>query len=196
MAEPIGAFLDELADRAPTPGGGAVAALAGALSAAMARMVAAYSPGKNTSPDVKAEVSVVMALLRATDMSLRRLVDEDAKVYRQWSEAKKSDDEARGVVLLRMIETPLAMAELCMRTLGHMDRLKESANPWLISDLGVAAVLAEAAGRAAGYSVRVNLAELRDKEESDAFEIRLQSLLDSSGQLLFSIEEFCKKRLQ
>lgn len=191
MAESVGDFLNALAEKSPAPGGGAVAALAGAMSSAMARMVAAYSPGKGASADAKPAVSVAQALLRATDMSLRRLVDEDAQVYRQWSEAKKADEDTRRAVLLKMIATPLAMAELCCRSLEHMDRMKEAANPWLISDLGVAAVLAEAAGRAAAYSVRINLGELHDKSEARRYEERLGECLRNSELLRLRIEEYC-----
>jgi formiminotetrahydrofolate cyclodeaminase len=66
------------------------------------------------------------------------------------------------VAVLAAVAVPLEAAAAIAHALAAMDELKDFANRHLLSDLGVAAVLAEAAARAAWYMVAINLPELTD----------------------------------
>ena len=151
-------FLDAVAERTPIPGGGGVTAAAGALSCAMGRMVAAYSVQKQTDPAVRARVESVAQRLRNADELFRALVTRDAEVYtRMTAAAKKAreDPGARGnytEAIVAAIGVPLQMAALAADALSAMDECKTAVNRYLLSDLGVAGVLAEATARAAGHS--------------------------------------------
>ena len=158
----VAAFLDRLADRTPTPGGGSVAALAGSLACAMARMVAAYAQRREPAAEPLAE------RLERADRVLRRLVAEDIAAYQALTaaarEAKANPAAAgqRQEALVTATLVPMEMAATAATALATMNELKVLAGRSLVSDLGVAAALALACTRAAGYSVRVNIRDMAD----------------------------------
>lgn len=161
-------FLNAVAERSPTPGGGSAAAAAGALACALGRMTANYSINKNTEPSVRDRVEAVINRLRSADEILRGLVTQDAAAYAHMSAAAKAKREnpvaasAYQKAVLSAVAVPLEAAAAISHALAAMDELKDFANRNLLSDLGVAAVLAEAAAQAAWYMVAVNLPELTD----------------------------------
>jgi glutamate formiminotransferase/formiminotetrahydrofolate cyclodeaminase len=184
-------FLDAVAARQPTPGGGSVAAAAGALAAAMARMVAAYSPGGGAGADAVAAVRGAAEELAEADRMLRRLVNEDAAAYQFYANARKSaaaGERERATALA--LAVPMETVAVGCAVLRTLDRCKEAWNRNLISDLGVAAVLAEACVRAAAYNVRINLKLSPEADPRGEIEREMQELLDHAGALLSSVSEF------
>ncbi len=171
----IEAFLGATAQRSPTPGGGAVAALTGSLSAALSRMVAAYSIGKTTAPEARVAIKDAAFKLRRDDELLRALMTQDAEAYAAMTTARKrakSDPNQTGAYqesILAAIAVPMEIAGLASHTLGVLHGLQLVANRYLHSDLGAAAVIAHAAADAARFMVLVNLAEI----ESDDLRVRL-----------------------
>jgi glutamate formiminotransferase/formiminotetrahydrofolate cyclodeaminase len=158
LARPSHDFLNAVAAHEPTPGGGSVAAAAGALAAAMARMVAAYSPQRTADDSTRAAVSRAAAELEQADLILRRLINEDAAAYLAYRAAKASGDAAaqtRATVLA--IAVPMEIAAAACSVLRIMEREMNGWSRNLVSDLGVAAALAEACVRSAALNVRVNL---------------------------------------
>ena len=161
----VHAFLDDVAARKPTPGGGSVAAAAGALAVTLARMVVGYSGGKSAAPATVANVDQAAECLAQADAMLRRLANEDATAYQLYVAGRKSGDPveaARSAGVAAAV--PLEIAAVASSALGILDRFKTSFNVNLVSDLGVAAVLADACVQAALYNVRVNL---RDGDRMD-----------------------------
>lgn len=192
----VGSFLDRLAERTPTPGGGSAAALAGSLACAMAGMVAAYS---DQSSGRVAELAVRLA---RADAVLRRLVVEDIAAYQALAAAQRraggqSDaDATRGEALLTATLVPMEMAATAVSALATMDELKDLANRNLLSDLGVAAVIARACVEAAGYSVRANLKEMADSVAAQQLLQQLGDLARRSTDLAASITRFVDRSLQ
>jgi len=208
-------FLDALADRTPTPGGGSVAGAAGALACALARMVVEYSMGKNTnrpnalehsgeeftSTNVRDKTEAVLNRLRGADEILRGLISQDAMAYAAMSAARKAARDnptakpAYQKAVLAAVAVPLEAAAAASHALSAMDGLKNIANQHLLSDLGVAAVLAEAAARAAWYMVSVNLPELTDA----AMRTKLRGYVDETVRhcesYRRSVEDFVRRHL-
>jgi formiminotetrahydrofolate cyclodeaminase len=162
----------------PTPGGGSVAALAGALGMTMGCMAANFTVGKKKFKAVESEVQQLLAAsLRARD-ELLRLMDEDTKAYAAVSAAyalpKETPEQAAArthaiqKALIVAMDSPLQVVRTCRSALEPIARLAEIANPNLISDVGVAAILAEAALRAAKLNVEINLQSLEDQALSSA----------------------------
>lgn len=133
-------FLEELAARKPVPGGGSVAALTGALAAGLVSMAAEFSRDKTTAEKAR-ELATVLV----------RLVDEDADAF-----ARKDLTEAT--------EVPMRTAEYSYEVLELADILLRNCNPRLITDIGVAAKMAEASVEGALLNVMVNLTSLEDEE--------------------------------
>lgn len=169
----VSGFLDRVAERGPSPGGGSVAAAAGALAAALGRMVAAYSTPKNQTPTPL--MSDIAERLRRTDSILRELIDADAAAYEGMTAARKvakSDPSAIAKyqeAVLMAVGVPMQIAAAAAETLVVLEQLSPHANPHLLSDLGVSAVLAGATARAARFMVNVNLPELADSARRTRF---------------------------
>jgi len=165
-------YLSAASRGTPTPGGGSVAALAGALGAAMAAMAANFTVGRKKFAAVEGEAREALAACVKTRDELLRLMDEDTRAYAEVSRAygmpKETPEEKRArsaaiqAALGAAMAAPLEVVRLCRGVMGPVARLGEIANPNLISDVGVAAILAEAALRAAKLNVEINLKELKD----------------------------------
>jgi glutamate formiminotransferase/formiminotetrahydrofolate cyclodeaminase len=166
-------FVSSVASSTPTPGGGSVAAHAGALAAALAQMVAGLTVGKKKYAAVDAEMK--QAGLDAADLgnTLAALVEADARSYTAVSDAyklpKEPDDaavrrsEAIAQALLGASHVPLETARACAKVAELAALVATKGNTNAVSDAGVAALLAEAACRGAAYNVRINVSALEDK---------------------------------
>jgi formiminotetrahydrofolate cyclodeaminase len=133
-------FLEELAARRPTPGGGSVAALSGALAAGLVSMAAEFS----RNGDVSEEARTLMD-------TLTHLIDRDAKAF------------AAGD-LREATQVPLQTARHSYAVLKLAGALLETCNPKVITDVGVAAKMAESAIKGATLNVEVNLGSIRDED--------------------------------
>lgn len=170
----INEFLDSLAARTPTPGGGAVAALAGALGCALGRMVAEYSKPKQADAPNAAIVGELLGQLARADEMLRRLADEDAAAYEQLSATMKrmkvgeaTTEEHQAVVRIA-IQIPMQVAAVCVSGQKALVELGEVApNAHMISDLAVALHMVMAAVDASQYMVSANVGALDDAYEQN-----------------------------
>jgi len=133
-------FLEELAARKPTPGGGSVAALSGALSAGLVCMTAEFSQNKDISEKARALMN-----------TLTHLVDTDAQAF-----ASRDLKEATRV--------PLQTAKHSYAVLKLAGALLKTCNPKVITDIGVAAKMAETAVKGAMLNVEVNLVSIGDED--------------------------------
>lgn len=188
--QPVGQFLDQLAARTPVPGGGAAAAASGSLACAMARMVAAYSVRKDTADDNRRALDEIADRLLGADKLLRVLVDRDGQAYEAMVAAAKAarSEPTEGSRARHQHEVwnatavPMQVAALAARALATMEELAPLASRHLISDLGVAAALAEAAVRAARFNVLVNAPELADEQRRFDIENEIAEITRHAGE--------------
>jgi formiminotetrahydrofolate cyclodeaminase len=186
----IAAFLDAAAAKQPTPGGGSVTALVGALAAAMGEMVVNYTVDKKAYVAHREELTAAQEELRRARGLLLGLMVEDQAAYAELSEARKlpgdSPNRAQRLpaALLASIRTPQAIAAAAAAVLSLCDRLVDISNHYLLSDLAVSADLAMATVRCAVYNVRVNLPDLESPEERHAAEAELGQVLAHAGMLI------------
>jgi methenyltetrahydrofolate cyclohydrolase len=186
----IAAFLTAAAAKQPTPGGGAITALAGALAASMGEMALNYSVGKADLEAYQDELKPALAeLTRARDL-LMRLMAEDQAAFEEVSKARKlpeSDPNRQGILdaaLLACIRIPEAMAASAVAILEVADRVANFINPRLLSDLAVCADLAMATTRCAIYNVRANLPDVKDPTDRSSIESTIRSLLGRAAELI------------
>jgi len=159
-------FLEAAAAKRPTPGGGATAALAGALAASMGEMVLNYSIGKKTllahEPALK---SALGELTNARNLLLALMV-EDQHAYLSLSAAQKLEESdadrpaSLAAALVAAIRTPESISAVSLRILDISLRVAPIGNKWLLSDLLVCCELAMASVRSGIHNVRVNLADI------------------------------------
>ncbi|HKZ99441.1 MAG TPA: cyclodeaminase/cyclohydrolase family protein [Thermoplasmata archaeon] len=184
--EPLGRFLDAVASPTPTPGGGSAAALAGALSVALSRMVLGLARGKRGYEAVEARLAEIEGRAVPLQARLEALVEDDAKAYGEVVRARKlprSSDAERAVrvrelqaAYRRATEVPLATLEACAEALELADTAAEIGSRGAATDAGVAVLLGEAAARGAAMNVRVNLPAIRDEPFRSEAEDRLEAL--------------------
>ncbi|WP_053203901.1 cyclodeaminase/cyclohydrolase family protein [Jiangella muralis] len=174
--ETIGAFLDSLAARVPAPGGGAVAALHAAQSAALLAMVARYSTG----PKYEQHAAVVERVLVKAD-ALRtdalELAEDDAEAFfavtetyqlpQETDEQKAARSEAIATALAAAAEPPAAVIIAATHLVSMAEELLPVGNPNVVTDVAAAAEAARAAATTARLNVEINLAGVTDQAVRD-----------------------------
>ena len=172
-----GEFLKAIASSDPVPGGGSVSAYAGALAAALTRMVAGLTIGKKKYTAVEPEMTVVAANADNLASSLLALVERDADAYALVSAAykmPKDPAEQRNAAITKALlgaaEVPLETARLCAQAAELAVAAASKGNSNAITDAGVAALLASAGCRGAAYNVRINVSSLADRSAGQHLE--------------------------
>jgi formiminotetrahydrofolate cyclodeaminase len=188
MSEPrsVEQFLDALGSGAPTPGGGAASALTGALAAALAEMVAQLTVGRPKYAAVEERAQNILQGTQRLRNELLALVDEDARAYGSVAAAyalpkgtdaeRRTRDEAIQSALETAMQPPVTIMERSCDTLRLAGEIAEIGNPSVASDAGCAALLSEAAVRAAGLNVMANVVLLHDEQVAGAARARVADL--------------------
>ena len=171
-AMPIEEFIEALKACTPTPGGGGVAALDGALGAALVMMVANYTIGKTKYSQYEAECIKARDEADAIRAELLKGIDADAEAYAHFKEDPVGAAEA-----------PLNVMRLCVRVLELSRNLIGRSNPNLVSDLYVAALNCQTAMRAAQYNVEANLSAVKEADPEMA-ESMIAEMKDLAGKML------------
>ncbi len=186
----LGDFLNAAAAKRPTPGGGSITALVGALAASMGEMAVNYSIDKKGLEAYQGELKPALAELSKARGVLMQLMIEDQDAFEEMNAARKlpATDPQRGerfnAALLACIQIPETMSATAVAILGVVDRVANFVNPFLLSDLAVCADLAMATARCAIYSVRANLPDVKDPADRASIEGRIRSLLTHAGSLI------------
>jgi formiminotetrahydrofolate cyclodeaminase len=175
---PISAFLDAAAAKQPTPGGGSIAALAGALAASMGEMVVNYSVNKKDLQAHRANLEAALGEFHRARQLLLGLMVEDQAAYTALTDARKQGPgPAFDIALLASIRVPQAIAATALALLEICDQIVEKVNHNLLSDLAVCSDLAMATIRCASYSIRANLPDLADAGERERFDLAATQLV-------------------
>ncbi|MCZ6851700.1 MAG: cyclodeaminase/cyclohydrolase family protein [Planctomycetota bacterium] len=198
----VGQLLEMVAAKTSAPGGGAVAALTTALAAALGQMVGHFSAGRSDTAEHKELHQEALRTFEQLRKASIDLADADAEAFSRLSELwkLKRDDERRRAdwpdAVAAAIEAPRRVMETSLGTLHLLDRLVGTTNTNLRSDLAIAALLAEAACRAAAYNVRVNLPLLQDRAQAGQFEVETANMLLRARHLCETIEQSVTKSLR
>ena len=165
-------FLDQAGSAAPTPGGGALAAVGGALAAAMIGMTARLTQGRRHYETVQEEVARLGAEGDAARWTLLELAEADAGAYEAVVAAMRlpRDDEdqraARAAVLqtalVEATRVPATVAERAEAVLGLAEVAAVVTYHRALGDVATAAFLAEAAMRSAAVQAELNLDGIAD----------------------------------
>jgi glutamate formiminotransferase/formiminotetrahydrofolate cyclodeaminase len=179
-------FVEEVAADTPTPGGGSVSALAGALAAALAEMVSRLTLKKKSLAQHHAEVESALGRLAGLRGKLMENIDRDAESYEAVMAAYKlpKASDADKAARARAIElaskdaatVPLETATLAAEILRILETLAGKTLPAAASDLVVARHLAQAAREGALENVRVNLPSIQDSVWVKQMEAQIQAL--------------------
>ncbi len=183
LALPLREFLTDLGEKTPTPGGGSVAALTGALSASLARMAVAYTLGRKDASQHQSRLEELSGELHDAMERFCQLVQEDMAAYEAFAATRKTGQPAEQQrAILQAITVPMEIIALAGAVAAWADEIKSFVNRHLLSDLQAAVELASAAARAASTSAQSNLAALDDKREAEHLQSRLDLLLTRISQ--------------
>ena len=199
------AFLDELASSSPAPGGGSVAALAGALGAALTSMVCNLTIGKKKYADVQADMKKVLDQAEELRGVFTVLVDKDTEAFNKVMEAfglPKETDPQRALRAAAINEAtkeaslvPLEVMKHCIDALALVQEVASKGNVNSISDAGVSALMLNAACQSAALNVRINLNALNDAEFVGWKADEVQSLVNTSAMMLEEIQSIVSERM-
>jgi len=203
--ESVSGFIASVASSNPVPGGGSVAAHAGALAAALAQMVAGLTVGKKKYAAVDAEMKEAALRAAAVGNELAALVKRDAEAYAMVSEAYKLPKEpadaaakrAESVAsaLVKAAEVPLETARAAVKVAELAALVAEKGNTNAVTDAGVAALLAHAAAQGAAYNVRVNVQAMDDKSKGQPLAREAEQLVKKARDLAAQTAAIVEKAL-
>lgn len=198
-------FCDELASESPAPGGGSVAALLGALAAALASMVAALTFGKKgfeTAASRFAALGVESQLLKDEFLDA---VDRDTDAFNDVLAAMKLSKKTPEEIARRNEAIAAANREATLVPLGVLERTTRAAefardvalhgNPNSLSDAGVAALCVRAAAEGAHMNVLINLAGA-DASFSDATKAKADAALEKTRAIADEVAASVRARLE
>lgn len=187
------AFADETASESPAPGGGSIAAYAGALGISLATMVANLSSHKRGWDDRWQEFSDWAAKGQALKDQLIKLVDEDTKAFNAIMSAfalPKGNDAEKAArkqavqdATKYAIEVPYKVMELSLESMAVIKAMAEIGNPNSVTDAGVGALCARTAVLGAFLNVKVNASGLDDKTFANAVVQRGDALVAEANML-------------
>lgn len=203
--QPIQQFLDELASKASTPGGGSAAAIMGAMAAALGSMVGHFTVGKKGYEDVDAEVREILSQCEQLREKLTGMIKADIDVFNQVMGAygmPKDDDDQKAkrsqaiqAALKEATDVPLACARAAAEMIGLCKPLAEKGNKNVISDAGVAVLAAEAALRSAALNVYINIGGIKDEDFKQSRAKDLEKALAGTRELTDEVYDIVKSRL-
>ncbi|UCF20074.1 MAG: glutamate formimidoyltransferase [Gemmatimonadota bacterium] len=196
-------FVDEVSRDTPAPGGGSVAALAGALGGALAAMVANLSVGKGEFDQHYGRLCSIAERAQRVKDALIRGVDEDTRAFDSVIEAMRmpKDTAAEQAERERAMQegykaatrVPLQTVADCRDALRLCREMSELADPEMVSDVGTGAHMARAGAHAAAYNVRINLRHIRDGEfaaqTSEEMSVLLADCDELAGAVIAEVEK-------
>jgi len=163
-------FADETSRDSAAPGGGSVAALAGALGAALAAMVANLAHPKGAFAGVRDQLEEIAVEGQRLKQQLLDAIDEDTWSFQRLMAANKISgpgrDEAVREATLGAARVPLSVAEACPRIAELCGRVAEIGMPASLSDAAVGAAMVKASALGAAMNVRINLQDMAGDEEA------------------------------
>lgn len=203
MDLPLHEFVRRTASKDPTPGGGSVAALVGALGAALGAMVCHLTIGKPRYAEHEAELIATLAELDGLRARLLALMDADIAAYEQLSAAYKlprEPAEPRAAALAAALgpatEVPLRIAEAAAATLDRVPTVIEKGSVVAVSDAGMAALLAAAALASAKLNVLINLGSNPDAEAVAGYRARLAAACDGRAEQAAALYDRVVEKIQ
>jgi len=194
LAQP---FLEAVAAPTATPGGGSVAAMAGALAASLGQMVAGLSRKKKSQAAFANQLSEALDQLRRNASELAEAIDRDAAAYdavmaanklpHESTEEKRLRDEAIQRATRGAAEVPLQVAERSVALFERLGQLASIAAASMKSDLEVARLMAAAGARGALANVEINLDGLADVNYVTSMRAKSAELRERLGETSRSI---------
>jgi formiminotetrahydrofolate cyclodeaminase len=195
--EPLEKYLNDAASGNPTPGGGSVSALAGALGTTMANMSINMTVGREKFKEVEDLLQIKGKQFEQARTELLELVHKDMEAYqavmdsyklpKSNDEEKKKRADALQVAMKGAMDVPLRLLRRSLAMLEDLAKIVDKVNPNLIGDIAVATVLSQAALRGGKINVLANLLYIKDGELNSTTHAELDQSVDRADALFNEI---------
>jgi len=201
----IDVFLNELASRQATPGGGSAAAVMGAQAAALISMVCNLTIGKPKYAEVEADMIRLLSQSEDLRAQLTAMIKADVEVFDQlmacYGLPKETDQQkaARSVQIQAVLKAatlvPLDCARACAKTIELSRIAAEKGNTGVVSDAGVAVMCGYGALKSAALNVYINAGSIKDREFAEAKLVELEQILSGAEEKVESIYQIVRNKL-
>ena len=199
-------FANELSSDSPAPGGGSVAALAGALGSALTSMVANLTVGKKEYQKNRGEMKEVAVDAQKYKDALLRAIDRDTDAFNNLMNAfrlpKKTDEQivkkeqAIEAATKEACLVPLDVMKNSLEVLKLAQVVAEKGNENAASDAGVASLMARSAVEGAGLNVKINLPGINDAEFVEKMKTEVKNLIAEANNLQNKIIEAVDHKIE
>ncbi len=199
-------FTNELSTDSPAPGGGSVAALAGALGSALTSMVANLTVGKKEYQKNRGEMKEVAVDAQKFKDALLRAIDRDTDAFNNLMNAfrlpKKTDEQivkkeqAIEAATKEACLVPLDVMKNSLEVLKLAQVVAEKGNENAASDAGVASLMARSAVEGAGLNVKINLPGINDAEFVEKMKTEVKNLIAEANNLQNKIIEAVDHKIE
>ncbi len=198
-------FLDKLASRDATPGGGSAAAIMGAQSAALTSMVCNLTIGKPQYAEVEADMQVLLQKSERLRQRLTDMIQADVDVFNELmvcyrlpknTEAEKVERSRKiQAILKQATQVPLDCAKACAEAIEISQLAAEKGSLGVISDAGVAVMAAYAGLKSAALNVYINIGSLKDQDFAQQKKSELEAILDRASIKSEEVYQLVKNKL-
>lgn len=199
-------FIDALASKEPTPGGGGASAYAGALAAALGSMVVNLTAGKKKFADRSAELADALEGFEVCRADLLALIQADDQAFSQlaatWKMPKETEaelaarHEAEQRALDAACDVPARIMDVCVRVIELDAYVAHNCSRIVVSDVGASAILAKSALEVAALNVYINTSLMDDAAKAQGLEENADAMIEKAGALAQEIYDFVRKEIR
>ncbi len=190
----VAGLADEVSRDTPAPGGGSIAALAGALGAGLAAMVANLTQGRTRTQAAADAVLAAAEQGQRLKDQLILAVDDDTSAFNAYMDARRlsqatpaaraAREAAMQEGLKLAVAVPWATAAACLEVMQAADLIMRHGNPASITDAMVGVQMGFAGLRGGIWNVLINLKDITDAGFTTEMETRCAGLLAEARALL------------
>jgi formiminotetrahydrofolate cyclodeaminase len=197
-------FVEKVADKSPTPGGGAVSAIVACLAAALNEMVAQLTLGREDYAEWHAEMERVTEEMEEIRHVLLELADADAEAfdevmnaYKLPKETEEEKEKRRKCIqeaLKRAAHVPYEICRCCRDIVKAALVVATWGNVNAISDAVSAAEMAYGAFQSAKANVLINLKSIKDETFVENMRHELRNFTGEVEGALEDVRQIAKQR--
>ncbi|MFC2102883.1 glutamate formimidoyltransferase [Bacteroidota bacterium] len=198
-------FTDEVSRESPAPGGGSIAAIAGALGVSLSSMVSNLTANKRGSQKVDDILNDASEKCQDIKNALVKAVDDDTNAFNTYMDArrlpnktteeKEARENAMQAGLKQAVMVPLGTAERSYEAIELADIVARNGNPNSITDVGVGAQSAYTGVLGGIYNVLINLKDIKDEKFNDDMSKTCAELKSKAQKKLTEVLDYVESKL-
>ena len=195
-------YLEVLASKAPTPGGGSAAAVYGAVGTALGEMVGNLTTGKKKFAIYEEEIQKILVRLQEARMDFIRLEKADEQAFEPLSEKAETDEEKKAKeermeeCLKAAAQVPMEVMERAVSVMDDIEFLALNGSRLAVSDAGVGIQGIRSALLGAVMSVYINTKMMKDREYAEAVNQQAELLIKKGTEQADRIYEIVLKAVR